>query len=65
MNARLKSWVRKTRQPRFKFSFAASPKAAFEKECINYHDFSPRGNTVHPDRPNGSGWKCPRCRIFG
>jgi hypothetical protein len=65
VNARLKSWVGKTRQPQFKFAYATSPKAAFEKECLNYHDFSPPGNTSHPDRPAGSGWKCPRCRIFG
>ncbi len=64
VKARLKSWVGKTTQPKFKFSYANSPKAAFEKECNNYHDFKPRGNSSHPDRPNGSGWKCPRCRIF-
>lgn len=53
---------------RFKYSYATSPKAAFEKECINYHDFGESrllDNSIHPDRPAGSGWKCPRCRIFG
>ena len=53
---------------RFKYSYATSPKAAFEKECINYHDFGGSQslhNKIHPDRPAGSGWKCPRCRIFG
>lgn len=64
VNARLKSWVGKTKRPLFKFSYATSAKAAFEKECNNYHDFNPPSNDVHPDRPNGTNWKCPRCDIF-
>ncbi len=51
--------------PQFKFGYFASPKAAFEKECHLYHDFSPPDNHIHPDRPNGSDWKCPRCWVFG
>lgn len=50
---------------KFKFSYASSAKAAFEKECENYHDFDPPGNKMHPDRPDGTSWKCPRCRHFG
>jgi len=61
---RLKSWVGNTTRPLFKFSYATSPKAAFEKECENYHDFDPPGNNSHPDRPNGTNWSCPRCDIF-
>lgn len=52
---------------KFKYSYASSPKAAFEKECRNYHDFGESkslDNEVHPRRPNGSGWKCPYCDIF-
>jgi len=64
VNGRLKKWVGKTSEPLFKFSYATSPKAAFEKECRNYHDFSPPSNTDHPDRPKGSDWKCPVCRKF-
>ena len=51
----------------FMFSYATSPKAAFEKECHNYHDFggsSSLNNKIHPDRPANSGWKCPVCTIF-
>jgi hypothetical protein len=62
---RLISWVDKTRRPLFKFSYATSAKAAFEKECNNYHDFNPSGNSSHPARPEGSNWRCPRCSIFG
>jgi len=64
VKTRLKSWVDKTKKPLFKFSYASSAKAAFEKECENYHDFNPPSNDIHPDRPNGSSWKCPRCKIF-
>lgn len=64
VNARLNSWVGKTKRPLFKFSYASSAKAAFEKECENYHDFKPPGNSAHPARPDGTNWKCPRCNIF-
>lgn len=48
----------------FKFSYASSPKAAFEKECKNYHAFGEKEklhNKFHPDKPDGSNWKCPVC----
>lgn len=65
VNARLKSWVGNTRRPLFKFSYATSAEAAFEKECNNYHDFDSPGNDSHPSRPAGTDWKCPRCSISG
>ena len=52
---------------KFKFSYASSPKAAFEKECHNYHDFGGKeklDNKIHPDRPVNTDWKCPVCNIF-
>ena len=52
----------------FMFSYATSPKAAFEKECKNYHDFGgcqSLDNKIPPDRPAGTYWKCPYCGIFG
>lgn len=53
---------------RFKYSYATSPKAAFEKECQNFHDFggiTSLDNAIHPDRPsNSKDWKCPVCDIF-
>jgi hypothetical protein len=48
----------------FKFSFYSSARAAFEKECELFHDFSPPANRIHPGRPKGTKWECPRCRIF-
>jgi len=50
----------------FKFSYAASPKEAYEKECLNYHDFNdPEGkldNEKHPVRPAYSNRLCPVCK---
>lgn len=52
----------------FKYSYATSPKEAFEKECKNYHDFGENNklkNKIHPDRPsNSKAWKCPVCDIY-
>lgn len=55
------------KHPKFKFSYATSPKGAFEKECRNYHDFGESKelqNEVHPARPAGTNWECPSCNIF-
>lgn len=48
----------------FKYGYFASSQTAFEKECQLFHDISPPGNRLHPDRPKGTMWSCPRCRIF-
>lgn len=48
----------------FKFDVMSSSQAAFEKECALYHDFSPRGNLVHPARPAGTTWTCPHCSVM-
>jgi len=63
LNKRLKDWIGKYKQ--FKFSYADSVQAAFEKECNNYHDFNPPDNKIHPARPEGSNSKCPRCNVLG
>ena len=65
--ARLKTHVNSV-YSRFKFKYFDSPKAAFEKECVIWHDFGgPEGlldNKNHPDKPEGTNWKCPICSIF-
>src|SRR5579863_395230 len=63
LNARLKQHVGK--YTHFKAAYYDSAKAAFQKECHLYHDFSPPGNSIHPDRPKNSNWTCPRCTTFG
>ncbi len=45
----------------FWFAYASSPMDAFLKECWLWHQYSPTDNSIHPDRPNGSGWRCPVC----
>lgn len=68
VNQRLKDHVAAGTYSHFKFDYATSPKAAFEKECANYHDFGGSqklDNTIHPDRPANAGWKCPHCNTFG
>lgn len=46
-----------------KFKFKATPtdKEAFELECRLYHQFNPSSNISHPERPRGSGFRCPCC----
>lgn len=51
--------------PQFKYEYYPSPRAAFEKECNLYHDFTPPDNKAHPARPAGANWKCPVCSTFG
>ena len=68
VNDRLKKWVgKKDKYKEFKFSYAPNPKAAFEKECHNFHDFGGTDeldNEIHPDRPEGTDWGCPVCEVF-
>lgn len=67
VNDRIKDHLGKS-YSHFKFSYATSPKNAFEKECQNYHDFNTNNgldNKIHPDRPSGTNWKCPCCDKFG
>ena len=68
INNRLKSWVGvNNKYEHFKFSYATSSNAAFEKECKNYHDFGEDeklDNKEHPKRPDNTKWKCPICDIY-
>ena len=50
----------------FKCGYAASQYQAFLAECELWHEYGNRTtNPLHPDRPNGTDWKCPRCKNFG
>jgi hypothetical protein len=49
---------------RFRYESCSSPEAAFQRECALYHDFEPRDNPIHPQRPTGAKWTCPRCGLF-
>ncbi|MBU2583330.1 MAG: hypothetical protein KJ622_16605 [Alphaproteobacteria bacterium] len=45
----------------FKYLETPSDRASFEAHCELYHKFKPPGNHLHPDRPKGTNWTCPRC----
>ena len=60
---RLLDYVNSTYQ-KFWFAYATSPRDAFEKECELFHDFNPLDNRIHPQRPVGCGWRCPRCSVY-
>jgi hypothetical protein len=60
---RLKTYVG-SKYKFFKFAYCSSDKSAFEAECELYHDHHPPDNINHPARPEGSNWKCPRCKVF-
>jgi hypothetical protein len=65
---RLRSWLkRSSRYKSFTFAYASSPKAAFEEECEEFHDFGGverLDNVGHPQRPPKSDWLCPRCDCY-
>ena len=51
----------------FLFSYGASSRAAFDKECENFHDFGRTerlDNVGHPQRPAQTEWLCPRCNFY-
>jgi hypothetical protein len=50
---------------RFGYEYCSSAQEVFEKACGFYHDFEPYDNPVHPVRPKGTAWKCPRCKLLG
>jgi len=45
----------------FKFRICATAEQAFHDECMLFHDFHPPLNRIHPARPAGTDWVCPRC----
>jgi hypothetical protein len=48
----------------FKYGHLPTSEAAFLRECELFHDIEPPRTLVHPGRPRGTSWECPRCRIF-
>ena len=65
----LRSWARQhTRYKAFVFNYAPDSRAAFDKECEDFHDLggSERlDNAAHPKRPAKTEWLCPRCDLYG
>jgi hypothetical protein len=53
--AKKKAW-----HDRFKFSYAATVKEAFEKECRDFHQATRTlDNEKHPEPPTGANFPCP------
>lgn len=66
LNHRLCCQLQEHPHKMFKYSYASSPKEAFEKECQNYHDFGGSAsleNEIHPDKPQNTNYKCPICNF--
>ena len=63
LNSRAKHGVGQYKK--FMFGYALSKKAAYEKECRNWHDFGGSegdlDNKYHPDKPDFTDYKCPVC----
>ena len=61
LNDRLHDYIEngKSKYPVFKYGFFDSPEKAFYKECHLFHDFKPRDNPNHPDKPDGTNLRCP------
>lgn len=66
VNARLKKHVEKHgNSNRFRYDYASSVTAAFERECQNYHSYeSSLTNEIHPDQPSVHG-KTIYCPVSG
>jgi hypothetical protein len=51
----------------FVFGYAPSVRAAFDRECEDFHDYGGTerlDNLTHPKRPSGTKWLCPRCDFY-
>jgi hypothetical protein len=49
----------------FMYVYCKDATSAFYAECELHHEYSPKDNIYHPDRPNGkTSLKCPRCKVF-
>lgn len=49
----------------FSFQYCSTAQEAFESECTLFHEVDPKDNILHPLRPPGTDWKCPRCNLLG
>ena len=60
LNKRLHQYVKfSNKYPYFKYGFLNSVKDCYEYECKLWHKFTPSNNPNHPDKPNGTNYRCP------
>jgi hypothetical protein len=62
LNRRLHDYEGQYQQ--FKAAYCSGSLVAFNAECELWHDFAGSNNPLHPARPAGKDWKCPRCTTF-
>lgn len=49
----------------FQFDYCETPEEAFHRQCELYHQFKQNlDNTRHPERPDGTEWRCPLCDFY-
>lgn len=48
----------------FQYAYCNSVRAAFDAECELWHQYGGANNPLHPARPEGKDWPCPRCTTF-
>jgi hypothetical protein len=65
---RLHVWAKHDhRYGAFVFTYALTARAAFDKECEDFHDFGGTeglDNPGHPELPAKTDWLCPRCDYY-
>ncbi len=57
LNGRLHKYV--DEYPYFKYGFFETVRQCYEHECRIWHEFKPKNNPNHPDRPTGTDYPCP------
>jgi hypothetical protein len=49
----------------FQFDYCETPEEAFRRQCELYHQLKQYlDNTRHPERPDGTDWRCPLCDFY-
>jgi len=64
LRTELKCFIGTPRYDKFKFSYSATVKEAYETQCKIYHDyggFRTLDNHFHPMKPSGGPYHCPTC----
>lgn len=57
LNRRIHDYV--GNYPHFKYGFFKTVRECYEHECRMWHEFQPKDNPLHPDKPDGCDYPCP------
>jgi hypothetical protein len=64
LKSRLLDHAARRRHGYFFFAYQSTVREAFEQECLDYHAYPDLANRIHPDRPSGEKWRCPKCNVL-